>query len=111
MNNGVCMIRIFTLFLFLCASLSADNFQIIGKAKKKTVDGVEVLAAKSMALKTDFPKGSDVLLSFEYRNESADILTISFSTNDELYSSLKGGEKVRTVDMIKLKKRQGLEKA
>lgn len=104
MKNGVCMKVLFTFFILLGISLNAENFQILGKNKKKTVDGAEVIAAKSVELKADFPKGSDVWLSFDYRNKSSDLLTISYSTDDELYSSLKGGFFTKTADMIKLKK-------
>jgi len=100
------MLRIFTLIFFLSYSLSAANFEIVGKSKKKKLDGQEVLSAKSLTLKSEFPKGSDLVLSFDYRNESGDFISISYSTTDELYSTLKGGEKVRTVDMVKLGKRK-----
>ena len=92
------------LILFLCCSLSAEKINFLGKYKEKNVDGVKTLTAKSLALKAAFTKGVDLLLSFDYLDNSADLISISYTTNDDLYSSLKGGEKNRVVDMIKLQK-------
>lgn len=95
--------KIFVLVLLLSSTIFAENFQILGKSKKKTVDGVEVLAFKSLTLKTDFPKGSDVEISFDYLDNASHIVTISYSTLDDLYTVLKGSDRIKTADMIKMK--------
>ena len=101
--------KLIILFLLLCTSLSAENYHILGKSKLKKIDGEEVLVAKSMSLKTDFPKGSDVILSFDYRSESAERLSIEYTTADKLYSPLKAGSSNRIVDMIWLKENKDWE--
>ena len=102
--------KILILTALLCTGLMAQNFEISGKYNKQKIDGVEVISSKSLNLKSKFPIASSIQLSFEWKNTTAKDLSINYSTADFLYSVLKNSHKLKTADMVYLKKGAGWQK-
>ena len=87
---------------FFTLVVYADNFSIQGKVENLK-ERNNAIQAKSFTLNVKanaFANGSDLILSFDYFDDEKTLISIDYSTNEELYSMLATPLRKRTVDMI-----------